>query len=249
MPGASLRALAGAITFLTLVPAGRLVALEADDVARGVVVFPAVGAAVGAFAGGVAVGLYPWLPAFTAAGLAATTAVVVTGALHLDALADTFDAAGGRSRERALEIMRDSRLGTFGAGSLALDLLLKVGAITALLVRGGALPALIAAGALSRAASPPLAALLPYPRPRGGPGSVLAGVPGLQAAAAVALGIGIAALAVGRDVLWLGATAGVVALGLGLVYRVWLGGATGDCLGAATELSETAVLIVAAGLA
>ena len=98
-------------------------------------------------------------------------------------------------------------------------------------------------------ASPPLAALLPYPRPGGGPGSVLAGVPGLQAAAAVALGIGIAALAVGRDVLWLGATAGVVALGLGLVYRVWLGGATGDCLGAATELSETAVLIVAAGLA
>ena len=47
-------------------------------------------------------------------------AVLVTGALHVDGLADTFDAAGGRSRERALEIMRDSRLGTFGASALAL---------------------------------------------------------------------------------------------------------------------------------
>src|SRR5438270_248464 len=133
MPAASLRALAGAVTFLTVVPVGRVVALEAGDVARGVVVFPAVGAGVGALAGGVAVGLYPWLPAFTAAGLAAAAAVLVTGSLHLDALADTFDAVGGGSRERALEIMRDSRLGTFGASALALDLLLKVGAITALL--------------------------------------------------------------------------------------------------------------------
>jgi adenosylcobinamide-GDP ribazoletransferase len=169
--------------------------------------------------------------------------------LHVDALADTFDAAGGRSRERALEIMRDSRLGTFGVSALALDLLLKTGAIATLVVQGGAVRALIAAGALSRAASPPLAALLPYPRSGGGPGSVLTGAPRLQAAAAVALGIAIAAVAVRSDALWLALTAVVVALGAGLVYRSWLGGATGDCLGAVTELCETTVLIVAAGLA
>jgi len=249
MPGASLRAIAGALSFLTLVPIGRVVAVESRDVARGLVLFPAVGAGVGALTGASAVALYPWLPALPAAGVALAAAVLVTGALHVDALADTFDAAGGRSRERALEIMRDSRLGTFGASALALDLLLKAGAISALVLRGGTVPALIAAGALSRAASPPLAALLRYPRGGGGPGSVLAGVSRLHAAAAVALGIAIAALAVRGDVLWLGLAAGVVTLAAGLVYRRWLGGATGDCLGAATELCETTVLIIAAGLA
>jgi adenosylcobinamide-GDP ribazoletransferase len=249
MQGASLRAIAGAVSFLTLVPIGRVVAVESRDVARGLVLFPAVGAGVGALTGTIAVALYPWLPALLAAGVALAASVLVTGALHVDALADTFDAAGGRSRERALEIMRDSRLGTFGASALALDLLLKAGAISALVLRGGTVPALIAAGALSRAASPPLAALLPYPRAGGGPGGVLMGVSPLHAAGAVALGIAIAAVAVRGDVLWLGLAAGVVTLAAGLVYRRWLGGATGDCLGAATELCETTMLIVAAGLA
>lgn len=249
MPGASLRAVAGALSFLTLVPIGRVVALDAGDVARGVVLFPVVGAGLGALTGGIAVTLHPWLPAFSAAGVALAAVVLLTGALHVDALADTFDAAGGGSRERALEVMRDSRLGSFGVSALALDLLLKVGAIAALLVRGGAVPALIAAGALSRAASPPLAALLPYPRAAAGPGSVLTGASGVQAAAAVGLGIAIAVLAVGGDALWLVLAAGCVALGLGLLYRRWLGGATGDCLGAVTELCETTVLIVAVGLA
>jgi adenosylcobinamide-GDP ribazoletransferase len=169
--------------------------------------------------------------------------------MHVDALADTFDAAGARSRERALEIMRDSRLGTFGASAVALDLLIKVGAVAALLVRGGALPALIAAGALSRAASPPLAALLPYPRAGGGPGSVLTGVSRFFAAGAVVLGIAIAVLAVKNDAVWLAAATAVLAIGLGLVYYRWLGGATGDCLGAVTEMCETVVLVVAAGVA
>lgn len=249
MPVASLRAAAGALSFLTFVPIGRVVALEGRDVARGLVFFPVVGAGVGAVTGALAVGLHPWLPAFLAAGVALAAAVLLTGAMHVDALADTFDAAGGRNRERALEIMRDSRLGTFGTSALALDLLLKVGAIAALVVRGGTVPALIAAGALSRAASPPLAALLPYPRSGTGPGSVLTGAPRLHAAAAVGVGIVIAVVAVGSDVVWLAVAAGVVALAAGVVYRAWLGGATGDCLGAVTELCETTMLIVAAGLA
>jgi adenosylcobinamide-GDP ribazoletransferase len=249
MPAASLRAVAGALSFLTLVPVGRFVALDAPDVARGTPLFPLVGAGVGALAGVIALALHPWLPAFTAAGVAVAFAVLFTGAMHVDALADTFDAAGGQSRERALEIMRDSRLGTFGASALALDLLLKVGAVAALLVRGGALPALIAAGALSRASSPPLATLLAYPRAGGGPGSALTGVPRLVAAVAVVVGVVIAVVAVESDAAWLVATAAGIAIGLGLLYRRWLGGATGDCLGAVTEVCETIVLVVAAGLA
>jgi adenosylcobinamide-GDP ribazoletransferase len=248
MPAASVRAVAGALSFLTILPVGRITALDPRDVARGTLLFPLVGAGIGALTGGIALALHPWLPAFTAAGVAVAVAVLFTGAMHVDALADTFDAAGGRTRERALEIMRDSRLGTFGVSALVLDLLVKVGAVSALLARGGALPALIAAGALSRAASPPVAALLPYPRPAEGPGGVLTGMPRLVAAATVILGLAIAFLTVGSDAVWLLAAAACVAIGLGLLYRRWLGGATGDCLGAVTELCETVVLIVAAGL-
>lgn len=249
MPAASLRAVAGAVSFLTIMPVGRIAALDGRDVARGTLLFPLVGAGVGALTGGIALALHPWLPAFTAAGVAVAATVLFTGAMHVDALADTADAAGGRSRERALEIMRDSRLGTFGVSALALDLLVKVGAVSALVTRGGALPALIAAGALSRASSPPLAALLPYPRLGEGPGSVLTGMSGPFAGATVILGLAIAFLAMKGDAVWATAVAAGVAIGLGLVYRNWLGGATGDCLGAATELCETVVLVVAAGLA
>jgi adenosylcobinamide-GDP ribazoletransferase len=250
MPASSVRATVGALTFLTRVPLGRAVALDAGDVARGVVLFPVVGAGVGALAGVVAVLLHPWLPAFLAAAIALAVAVLVTGAMHVDALADTLDAAGAATRERALEIMRDPRIGTFGAAAIALDLLIKAGAIATLLDRGGALAALVAAGAVSRAASAPLAALLAYPRAGGGPGSVLTGrVSRLGATVSVLLAVCIAVSVAGVSGAAAAATAAFVTTCLGFVYLRWLGGATGDCLGAATELSETAALVVAAGLA
>jgi len=242
MQAASVR---GAVSFLTRVPVGGKIG--ADDVARGAALFPLVGAGVGAVSGGVAVLAHPTFSPFLAATAAVAVAAVVTGAIHLDALADTADALGAQSRERALEIMRDSRLGTFGATALALDLLLKVGAIATLLADGHALTSLVAAGALSRAASPPLAATLAYPRVEGGPGSVLSGRTSLVAAA-VAVGLAVAAaVLLGRAWLILPVAAGTLILGL--LYRRWLGGATGDCLGAATELSETLALVVAAALA
>jgi cobalamin synthase len=112
------------------------------------------------------------------------------------------------------------------------------------------LASLVVAGALSRAASPPLAALLPYPRAEGGPGSVLTGrVSSLAAAATVAVGVAVAVLVSGLDGALLAGAAAVTVVCLGLVYRHWLGGATGDGLGAATEFSETVVLVIAAGLA
>jgi adenosylcobinamide-GDP ribazoletransferase len=250
MPAASVRAAAAAVTFLTRVPVGRAVVVDGRDVARGAALFPLVGAGIGAVAGGLALALHPWLPAFLAAAIAVAGAVLLTGALHLDALADTFDAIGAETRERALEIMRDPRLGTFGATAIVFDVLVKVGAVAVLLDRGGALSALVAAGALSRAASAPLAATLPYPRPGGGPGSVLTGRVGtLAAMATVLIGVAIALLATGVEGLLLAGVAALVAAVLGVTYRRWLGGATGDCLGAATELSEAVVLVVAAGLA
>ena len=228
-------------------PIGRFVAADGGDVARGVALFPLVGAGLGGLTGVVAELLYPELPAFPAAGIAVATAVLLTGALHVDALADTFDAAGAATRERALEIMRDSRIGSFGATAIALDLLLKIGAVAALLAHDDALPALVAAGALSRASSPPLAAVLPYARAEGGgSGSVLTGrVSTLTAAVGVTIACALAIAVEGGDGAVLAAVAAAVALGSGLVWRRWLGGATGDCLGATTELCETILLLVA----
>jgi adenosylcobinamide-GDP ribazoletransferase len=250
MPAASVRAAAASVAFLTRVPVGRAVAVDDDDVVRATVLFPLAGAVIGALTGGVALLLHPWLPSFLAAGIALAVAVLLTGAMHVDALADTLDAAGASTRERALEIMRDPRVGTFGASAIAFDVLIKVAAIAILLDRGGALAALVAAGAVSRAASAPLAAVLPYPRAEGGPGSVLTGRVGpLAASVTVLLGVGIAVLVAGASGAALAGAAAVVTVLLAVIYRRWLGGATGDCLGAATELCETVMLVVAAGLA
>jgi adenosylcobinamide-GDP ribazoletransferase len=148
MPAASIRAAAASVTFLTRVPLGRAIVIDGADVARGVVFFPPVGAGIGAVTGLIAILLHERLSSFLAAGLAVGVALVLTGALHVDALADTVDALGASSRERALEIMRDSRVGSFGAAAVGIALIVKVAAIAQLLDLGGALPALVAAGAL-----------------------------------------------------------------------------------------------------
>jgi adenosylcobinamide-GDP ribazoletransferase len=249
MLGSSARAAVGAVTFLTRVPLGRAVVVEGSDVTRGVVLFPLVGAGVGAATGLTAVILHPRLSSFLAAATAVAVSLVLTGALHVDALADTADALGASSRERALEIMRDSRIGSFGAAAVGIGLIVKVAAIAQLLDRGGALQALVAAGALARAASPPVAAMLPYPRVDRGPGSVLAGVRPLAAlvgalvACVIAVGVGgLIGVALAGTVV--GST-----LVLGLAFRAWLGGVTGDSLGTVTEVGETLALVVAAALA
>jgi adenosylcobinamide-GDP ribazoletransferase len=249
MPAASVRAAAASVTFLTRVPLGRAIVVDGTDVARGVVFFPLVGAGVGAVTGLTAVLLHERLSSFLAAGLAVAVALVLTGALHVDALADTADALGASSRERALEIMRDSRIGSFGAAAVGIALIVKVAAIAQVLDLGGALPVLVAAGALSRAASPLLAAVLPYPRIRGGPGSVLAGVGRLRALTALLLACVIAVGVAGVTGAALAGTVAASTVVLGLAFRAWLGGVTGDSLGTATEVGETLALVVAAALA
>src|SRR5689334_3067727 len=131
----AVRAAAAAVAFLTRLPVGRLAELDGEDVGRGAPLFPLVGGALGAAVGGLAALLHGPLPALPAAAVAITAGTLLTGALHLDALADTADALGGDSRERALEIMRDHAIGAFGATALALDLLVKVTALAALLAR------------------------------------------------------------------------------------------------------------------
>ena len=245
---AELRAAAAALAFLTRIPLGRRLALDGGDVARAGPAFPLVGAGLGAVVGGIATALARPLSPLLAVALALTAGIVLTGALHLDGLADTADALGARSRERALEIMRDHAIGAYGAVAIVLDLLIKAGALAALIQNGQALPFAVAAGALSRSVPVALAAALPYARSgEGAAASFTRGARG-RAVVAAAIGLAIAALAAGVDGLLVAACAAVVALLLGFALSRWLGGVTGDTLGAAVELSEATVLVVAVAL-
>jgi adenosylcobinamide-GDP ribazoletransferase len=243
-----LRGAAAALAFLTRVPVGRRLRLDGGDVARAGPAFPLIGAGLGAVVGGIAAILAAPLSPLMAAGLALAVGTLLTGALHLDALADTADALGAGSRQRALEVMRDHAVGAYGAVAIALDLLLKAAALAALARDDHVLAFAIAAGALSRALPVPLAAALPHARPGEGLALSLTGTASARAVAAAAIAASIAGLAAGLDGLVLAVCAAIVAVSLGVGFGRWLGGVTGDALGAAVELGETAVLIVAVAL-
>jgi adenosylcobinamide-GDP ribazoletransferase len=238
---AELRGLAGAVAFLTRVPVGRLVRLEADDVARGGALFPLIGAGIGAAVGGVADAAAGPLTAPLAAVLALAVGAVLTGVLHLDALADTADALGATTRERALEIMRDHSIGAYGGVALVLDLGAKAAALAALAGRSEALRFAVCAAAAARVAPVVLSAALPYARPSGTGGAL--GSTG-WARCVVAVGVA-AAFCIWLDAAVALAAAAAVTVAVGVAARRWLGGVTGDVLGTAAELSELAVLVTA----
>jgi len=245
---AELRGGAAALAFLTRIPVGRAVELDASDVARGGALFPLVGAGIGAATGGVVYALADPLGTLLAALLGLVTAVLLTGVLHLDALADTADALGATTRERALEVMRDHSIGAYGGVALVLDLGLKAAALAALASRHDVVRFAVCAAAASRVAPVLLSAALPYARPGEGIGRALrttgAVRGGVGAVIATALCIGIA----GLDGAVLLGTVALVLVVAGVFARRWLGGITGDILGATAELAETAALVVAVAL-
>ena len=208
--------------------------------------WPLVGGLLGLMSAGVAVGsVKAGLPTGAAAGLALAAQVVLTGGLHEDGLADSADGLwGGGTTERRLEIMKDSRIGSYGALALILSVLLRWSALSAILATGSAWGPIIAAGALSRW---PMAAMLwALPAAREGGLSRLVGRPNgatLTLAAAAALGI---AVVVQGDVVKAAVTILIVTIVWTLIVRRRLGGQTGDTCGAAQQLAEAAVLLALA---
>jgi adenosylcobinamide-GDP ribazoletransferase len=141
--------------------------------------------------------------------------------------------------------MRDPRIGSFGAVAVAIAVLVEAAALGALASKGDALRGFVAAGALSRAAALPLACCLPYARSEAGAGGALSGrVRPAAAALGSALAVALAALLLGWDGLVPSGAVAVTTLALGLGCRAWLGGVTGDTLGAAVQLSEIVALVV-----
>ena len=241
--------LAAATAFLTRVPVGRFVEVGGRAVTRAAPLYPVVGAAVGAVAGASVDVLAGPLPTWAAGTVGVGLAALLTGGMHLDALADTADALGGGTRERRLEIMRDHSIGAFGAVALILVLLLEVSLLAELGARDLALVSFAAAGALSRWSPLPIALALPYARDEGQGRSLATGISLAAVLVGLVVAAGIAAIALGSGAAATLGAAAAISLVLGLFYRRWLGGVTGDALGAATALSQTACLIAAFAVA
>ncbi len=210
--------------------------------------FPLVGAGIGLIAGFVfAAAQLLGLGDLPAALLAISAGLLLTGALHEDGLADTADGlGGGHDREQKLAIMRDSRVGSFGVLALVLSVGLRAAALARIGEAVFAGLALIAAHAASRGL---IAAALRAMVPARSEGlGAVAGRPGMAGTiAAVAIGAGIAAAALGpgRGIVAFGLAAAAVLIAA-LIARRQLGGYTGDVLGALQQIAEIAMLLSAA---
>ena len=240
-----MRALLAAIGFLTRIPVPARVFEDPQAQTRSLAWYPAAGLAIGALLCALAWALQTRPPLLSAA-LLLTAWVGLTGALHLDGLADSADgwvggmgATAQERRERTLAIMKDPRSGPVGVVAVVLVLVLKFAALASLPAPAWA--ALLLAPVLARAALTLAFLSTPYVR-SGGLGQSLVAAP--RAACIAALLISAAACALAG---WRGA----LALGLAwLVFALWrrawrerLQGMTGDCCGALAEAVETAVLV------
>lgn len=219
--------------------------LEADQYVRGVFFFPLVGLLLGAIGGLVFLMLEHLCGTPLAALFSVLALALLTGGFHLDGLADTCDGVfSARNRERMLEIMRDSRLGTHGGLGLIFVLLGKVLVVNELALRGGAmLPALACACAAGRSACVLLMYRQRYAREQGLGNLFIGKITGRQCGIALALGALLCALLLQGPGLIAFALTLVIVYLLGLALKRTLGGQTGDTLGAAIELGELFFLL------
>lgn len=237
----------GAVQFLTRVP----IRLDAPpEHARVVPWFGVVGALIGALVGGVGAGLGELVPAAVAGTCAVVVGLLVTGAFHEDGLADIADAfGGGWSVEQRLEILKDSRHGTYGVAALASSVVLRVVCAASIVTPAALFASFVAAHTLGRTAA---VVAMTTARPAVDSGLGVSAARSLRPIAvvvAVLAALTATALATGWwTILFLGAaivgTAAVVVLAVRKI-----GGIAGDVLGAVEQVVECLVLVVATGLA
>ncbi|MEK6374000.1 MAG: adenosylcobinamide-GDP ribazoletransferase [Acidobacteriota bacterium] len=241
-----LRSAIVAAQFLTRVPLSRR-AGETRELARAVAYFPLVGAIVGAGVAGAAMVAKPLLGLDVAIVAALIFGALLTGAFHEDALADTCDGLGGGfTRERALEIMRDSRVGTYGAIALVLLYAARFTMFRTLGLRD-LLLALPLAAALGGASGVALMAWLPNARNEGFAEDVARSLSGGTIAIAIATPLILGAILCSVAALLFITAATIVTAVAGLHFRKRLGGVTGDCIGATNVAVEVTVLACAVG--
>lgn len=229
-----------AVQFLTRLPVPGWVGHGPGQLDRAMRYLPLVGIGVGLLGAAVLTFAGAGLPRPAAAVLSVAATLLLTGALHEDGLADTLDGLfGGATRDDALRIMRDSRLGTYGAAGLAVALGLKVAALSALPAAGAAL---VAGHAGSRFFVVCVLARQPYARARGKAAPVAGGVGAVELAVAGCCGV-LPLLLLGDRALPALLLAAGLAWGMARWFRRRLGGYTGDGLGAVQQVTELAILL------
>jgi adenosylcobinamide-GDP ribazoletransferase len=239
---AAAEALPAAVEFLT--PVRLHSGAEFPDFAIGSssAFFPVVGILLGLVLLGVDRLLGRALPSATLNALLVVVLTLATGALHLDGLADTLDGlAGGATRDRRLEIMRDSRIGAFGAAGLVLVLLLQW-ALLVDLVSPWRRPALLLFPTLGRGAMAAAIAAFPYARSSGLGTLFRLHIWPWQAPLALIISLGLAGACFGVSGVALWGAMLLCALGVGFLLTSKLGGLTGDCYGAICEITQLAIL-------
>ncbi len=236
--------------FLTILPWPRRAAKgDARDFSRSMSYFPAVGLVLGGILWGASWLFRGFFPEAIADGLVIALLVIMTGAFHLDGLADTLDGlAFGRSPEARLKIMKEHAVGSFGVVGLILVLGLKYAAYHSLPAEeAGA--ACIAALALGRGSMVQILYRSPYARPEGGLGKLFKERLGKREwliSSATSLALSVAFFRVRGILLWLAAS--LFSWGMEIYFKRKIGGVTGDILGAANELNETLAFLLLSGL-
>jgi adenosylcobinamide-GDP ribazoletransferase len=230
-----------AFQFLTRLPISRI-AYQPDSLSRSVKFFPVVGLVIGFAASLLHRILTPHLDRALVALLLLTFLVLITGGLHEDALADTADAfGGGWNRQQILTILRDSRIGSFGALALVLSVLARFLLLSILPVNRFT-ASVVSAHVLCRWTTLPLGYFLRTAREDEGQGARIAqkiSLTSLLAGTLLSFAIVFYLL---RSQFWIPIVATLLITGLsGLYYYRRIGGITGDCFGATNQLAEIAV--------
>ncbi|EOW1909732.1 TPA: adenosylcobinamide-GDP ribazoletransferase [Yersinia enterocolitica] len=244
----SLRLFLATLQFMTRIPVPErwTQGLALDNYERGIIGFPFIGLIVGVIGGVVFTLLAPWCGVPLAALGYVLALALVTGAFHLDGLADTCDGVfSARKREQMLEIMRDSRLGTNGGLALIFIVVAKVLVVSELALRDA--PMLLMLTATSVAGRTVIVLLMyrqRYAREGNGLGNIYIGkVTGKQTLVTLAGGA-ILILLLGQSAALLALVTSMVVVALLATYlRRRLGGQTGDTLGAAAEVGELVFLL------
>ncbi|MCY7297651.1 MAG: adenosylcobinamide-GDP ribazoletransferase [Ilumatobacteraceae bacterium] len=239
--------LLAALQFLTRVP----IRLRREpSLAKTVAWFPVAGAIIGAAVGGVAAGMWHLTSPLVAAAIAVAVGLLITGAFHEDGLGDVADAfGGGWTIERRLEILKDSRHGTYGVAAICASIVVRTVSLGALPGPMDMFAAAVAAHTMARVAAVGMAGTMKLATNTGLGADYGRSSTPLRAGVGCVAGIAITTLSVGWWVAPLVGAAAVAAVGTGLLARRKIGGISGDVLGAAEQVAECLCLVVLSGLA
>lgn len=244
-----LRALWSAVLYFTRLPLPAPARYDPEDLRRASGWWPLTGLLVGGLVAGLASWLVHLLPVGLACALALLGGILLTGAMHEDGLADVCDGfGGGTSQARVLEIMKDSSVGVFGALGLVVSFCLRWQCLCAL-PAALLVPCLLATHAWTRATAVALMAFLDYARPEGASKARPLAHRMSLLRLGLALCLGLAPALLLPPLLWWALVVPpLVCACAGSWFRKRIGGYTGDCLGAAQQLGEMAMLLVLVSL-